>query len=357
MKESINGSRIDLFLYINHSITQQQYLPSFVEMKAITLLLLCFVATFVVLSPSPAKGVELDFGNFNQSSFSLSSLRILRQLANVTARNLSSVLTSGSDVNNTLALMQRAVACGLANGTEVNVNVSGHSIVLRGLLGLAANWTNSPLSVGEQQLITGCILATVIQQSNESSSSNASSSGSSSGSSSSSSSSNSSSSSVGNPSCLTISLLGVNASGSPLLTANQELTRFNVSEGAFFGNLFANSSAAFVCNDNFNSSAVQSNIRICALPPSGANSGSNSSSNSSSGSHSGLSGNLGISSGSSNNTSATTSNCPPIIFVGSCSSICTKASQGKSFSSCTWNGKSYLPITVFLSSEPVPSSC
>jgi hypothetical protein len=40
--------------------------------------------------------------------------------------------------------------------------------------------------------------------------------------------------------------------------------------------------------------------------------------------------------------------CPPLLYVGQCSDVCTHSVGSCFYDSCTWNGKTYQPITTRL---------
>ena len=111
-----------------------------------------------------------------------------------------------------------------------------------------------------------------------------------------------------------ISLLGSYEDGTPLPMGVDELTNFPITEGCFFGNLFKND-GAFSGNDRAMSlTDAESSLRACALPDRSGGGAS--------------------------------SNCPPLKYSGSCRDICQADPSGLYYTSCTVNGKSYLPFST-----------
>jgi hypothetical protein len=108
-----------------------------------------------------------------------------------------------------------------------------------------------------------------------------------------------------------ISLLGMDGTGNSIPYTSQELTDYSVKEACFFGNLFDGSTGIFGGNDGLSLRSTQSSPRVC-----------------------GLSGSINA------------SQCPPLVYVGSCSTYCTKDPTNTFYTSCTYNGTTYRPITT-----------
>lgn len=111
-----------------------------------------------------------------------------------------------------------------------------------------------------------------------------------------------------------ISVLGRTASGAVIPYTSSELSTYSEEEACFFGNLF-NGTGVFAANDQGYLSASESTARACGL-----------------------------------SSSATQSDCPPIVHVGMCSSICERAGSSSDpkpyYLRCTHNGKNYRPIVT-----------
>ena len=117
---------------------------------------------------------------------------------------------------------------------------------------------------------------------------------------------------------VTISLLGLDGAGQPIPYTSQELVDYDVTEACFFGNLFDGSTGTFGANDGFALTSGESSPRVCALPDA-----------------SGL------------------GQCSPMVYVGNCSQYCVKDGTGTFYTSCTYNGVSYRPITTRMASTDI----
>jgi hypothetical protein len=114
---------------------------------------------------------------------------------------------------------------------------------------------------------------------------------------------------------VSISVQGKNSKGTAIPLSQNELTTYSVQEGCFFGNLF-NSDGVFVAADHAAWSLKVSSPRACAFDY--------------------------------KNTAGTT-DCTPLAQAGgTCATLCTLDSSGTFYKSCSYNGKSYLPITTRL---------
>lgn len=110
-----------------------------------------------------------------------------------------------------------------------------------------------------------------------------------------------------------ISLRALDANGTPLPTPADEVATFTQPEGCFFGNVFA-SEPMRVGNDGLAPGSNQSTLRVCALPP----------------------------------QQGETSQCEPLVYVGSCTSFCTKDPTGTFYEECVYEGQRYRPMTTWL---------
>ncbi|WP_375769751.1 hypothetical protein NR798_02360 [Archangium gephyra] len=111
-----------------------------------------------------------------------------------------------------------------------------------------------------------------------------------------------------------VSVLGLNAQGQPIPYSSLELSAYSLREACFFGNLFTDE-GLFVGNDQAPLAPWQSSLRACALEGSNA--------------------------------------CPPLVHIGSCQERCTLDPTGTYYTRCTFNGRSYRPITTRLRAQEV----
>ncbi len=119
---------------------------------------------------------------------------------------------------------------------------------------------------------------------------------------------------------VSVSLLGRNAQEVAIPASSSELSTYFHREACFFGNLFSSSGAVYVGADWEQMNTRKSSTRACGL-----------SSRSSGGSES----------------------CAPLIHVGSCASFCTLDASGTYYTSCTYNGVTYRPLTTRVSAADV----
>lgn len=110
---------------------------------------------------------------------------------------------------------------------------------------------------------------------------------------------------------VTISLLGLDGVGNPIPFTSQELTDYSVREACFFGNLFDGSTGAFGANDGLSLASDESTARACGIP-----------------------------------NSEGQSQCAPMAYAGSCSQHCTRDATNTYYTSCTYNGATYRPLTT-----------
>jgi hypothetical protein len=116
-----------------------------------------------------------------------------------------------------------------------------------------------------------------------------------------------------------ISVQGRDASIQEIPTSSGEHSEFSRREACFFGNLF-NDEGVYVGLDRGAFNQRESTSRACALMSS---------------------------------ASGSTSNCPPVIHIESCSTACTLDSSLNYYKTCTLNGISYLPLTTHLRPQDV----
>ncbi|WP_146209785.1 hypothetical protein [Vitiosangium sp. GDMCC 1.1324] len=122
---------------------------------------------------------------------------------------------------------------------------------------------------------------------------------------------------------LPISVMGRTAVGTALPIAQDETSQFPMREGCFFGNLF-NGEGVFVGSFGTSMDTRQSSTRPCAFTE-------------------------------SYDSTRPREQCQPLVFAGSCEQMCTYDATGKFFTSCTVNGRSYLPMTTRMRTQDVYS--
>jgi len=113
---------------------------------------------------------------------------------------------------------------------------------------------------------------------------------------------------------VTVSMLGLNGAGNAIPYTSQELTNYGVREACFFGNLFDGSTGTFSANDGLSLASNESTARVC-----------------------GLSG----------------SQCSPMTYVGSCSQYCTLDATNTFYTSCSYNGVTYRPLTTRMQAQDI----
>ncbi|MEO6772684.1 MAG: hypothetical protein ABI467_06630 [Kofleriaceae bacterium] len=111
-----------------------------------------------------------------------------------------------------------------------------------------------------------------------------------------------------------IAIEGLAANGTVIARAANELTVYSIREAAFFGNT-ATGEGAFVCLDHAPLPTAKSTARACAFDSIGT---------------------------------GTDAVCPPIVFAGPCSKICTADTTKTYYTSCTFNGRTYVPLATRL---------
>jgi hypothetical protein len=116
-----------------------------------------------------------------------------------------------------------------------------------------------------------------------------------------------------------LSVLGRTAQSEPIPYTSEELQSFPRREGCFFGNLFTQE-GLFVGMDGASLMDEESSPRACALTTS---------------------------------QDSLSSQCSPIVRVESCESLCTLDPSGLFYTQCTYNGRTYQPLTTRIRSEDV----
>jgi len=117
---------------------------------------------------------------------------------------------------------------------------------------------------------------------------------------------------------VSVSIQGKGSTGVAIPLEANELTTYSVKEGCFFGNLF-NGDGVFVGQDHAPWSSAYSSARACAL----------------------------------DYKYGPSPDCAPLVVVGDCASNCTLDPSGTFYTSCTYNWKSYKPITTRLRSQDI----
>ncbi|WP_224370565.1 hypothetical protein [Hyalangium versicolor] len=118
---------------------------------------------------------------------------------------------------------------------------------------------------------------------------------------------------------ISISVLGATGEGKTIPYNSLELSTHSRREACLFGNLFSGQ-GIYVGNDGGALTDSQSSTRACTL------------------------GGLGTSRGT---------DCGPLVQVGTCDTYCTLDSSGTYYTSCTYNGVTYQPLTTRLSPQDI----
>jgi hypothetical protein len=118
-----------------------------------------------------------------------------------------------------------------------------------------------------------------------------------------------------------LSVLGRNAQQQSIPYTSEELQSFPRREACFFGNLFRNE-GLFAGVDGAYLNDDESSPRACGLTSS---------------------------------QDALVSQCSPIVHVESCETFCTLDPSGLFYTECTYNGRTYLPLTTRIRTEDVYS--
>ena len=117
-----------------------------------------------------------------------------------------------------------------------------------------------------------------------------------------------------------VSMLGRTAQGVAIPVSSGELSTFFNREACFLGNLFTGSGGVYVGTDWEQMDPRKSSPRACGL---------------------------------SSRTSGGGEACAPLVHVGNCSSFCTLDASGTYYTSCTYGGVTYRPLTTRVSAESV----
>jgi hypothetical protein len=117
-----------------------------------------------------------------------------------------------------------------------------------------------------------------------------------------------------------LSVLGRTARDQLIPYTSAELAAYPQREACFFGNLFT-AQGIYLGSDRGNLSARESSARACTI--------------------------------SSNADGTRTTNCPPLAYVGSCTTYCTLDASKTYYTSCLYNGVTYKPITTRLRAEDI----
>ena len=111
-----------------------------------------------------------------------------------------------------------------------------------------------------------------------------------------------------------ISVLGRRSDDVPIEVDAEELATFPIAEGCFFGNLFLGQGMYSGSDRAAPLTDAESSSRACAM---------------------------------ADRTDPTApSNCPPIVYAGSCSDLCQPSAEGLFYDSCTLNGVVYRPLST-----------
>jgi hypothetical protein len=113
-----------------------------------------------------------------------------------------------------------------------------------------------------------------------------------------------------------ISVIGYDARGGEIPMGETELADFPISEGCFFGNLFRGE-GIYVGSDSVYQAGYSSS-RDCAI---------------------------------ADPVTRQNNNCPPMIFIGSCSAHCVMDSNLTAYRSCSYNGHDYAAIGTRISPD------
>ena len=114
-------------------------------------------------------------------------------------------------------------------------------------------------------------------------------------------------------------MLGKGAPGAPIAYTSAELKKFSRREACFFGNLFAGE-GVYAGTDQGLLSARFSTARACGFTA---------------------------------QAEATRDTCDPIDYVGSCRTWCLLDPTDTYYTQCTYNGKTYRPLTTRLRKEDI----
>ncbi|RKH20357.1 hypothetical protein D7X74_04390 [Corallococcus sp. CA047B] len=117
---------------------------------------------------------------------------------------------------------------------------------------------------------------------------------------------------------VSISVRGRDSAGAALSVTSSETTAYTEPEACFFGNLFTGQ-GVFAGSDRV-LKKKESTARACGL---------------------------------SSKVMGENTECPPIVHMGPCSSVCTRDATNAFWKSCVVNGVSYVPITTYLRPQDI----
>ncbi|WP_375772134.1 pentapeptide repeat-containing protein [Archangium gephyra] len=237
------------------------------------------------LNGTNLNGVDLNGTNLNGTNLNGTNLNG----TNLNGTNLNGLGTNAlntegfrawfnQDVTRHEMLMRYMVQCAVPAGEHRTfTNPETHTTYTwTGVLGLAPDWAGGqPVTTAELRIVSACLAAHVNPYGQH----------------------------------VSISVLGLDATGQPTPYTSEELETHGRREACFFGNLFQNEPVLFVGNDGLSLSSAESTSRACALGTS-------------------------------------LPNCAPLVHVGRCEDVCTLDASGTFYTSCTWNGVTYPPITT-----------
>jgi hypothetical protein len=183
-------------------------------------------------------------------------------------------------------VMHYMVQCAVPQGEFRAYEGEDQTYVWQGALGLAPGWAGgAPATELEQQLISACLAAHANKYGKR----------------------------------VLISVLGSDAQGNAISYTDEELKRFSVKEGCFFGNLFTGE-GVYVGNHHKLLDTHHSSARACAL---------------------------------GQKEDDPTVECDPLYYVGSCKDFCEMDGTKAYFTSCKLNGTTYTPITTRLRKDDI----
>jgi len=193
---------------------------------------------------------------------------------------------------NNATTMKYLAKCAVPAGKSVNYWFAGTNYVWPGELGLAPTWsTNGSFPVSEQQLVSACMAAHVNKFGVH----------------------------------VTVSMRAYYPNGTSIPIASSEDASYDQDEGCFFGNLF-DGTGVFSAYSSYSPMVYsgETSLRACALSD----------------------GRLG--------------SCPPMVTTGrSCQQLCTGYTSAMNgdfqYTSCSWGGVNYKPISVRLNSNDIAS--
>jgi hypothetical protein len=118
---------------------------------------------------------------------------------------------------------------------------------------------------------------------------------------------------------VSISVLGLDGTDQAISSTSAELTTYAQKEACIFGNLF-NNEGVYVGNDGGQLSASQSSARVCTL---------------------------------ANVPGTSYTDCTPLERVSPCSTLCTLDASQTYYTSCTYQGVTYRPLTTRLRAQDI----